>query len=283
MDFQMKVINVKSFLTVFLAVSIISLYSVNNDAFAQEGGMSVTASSEMGGSEIELGGITTKSGDITVIVTAPNSNVVLVDQISPDSSGNFQTDIKIGSLWKQDGFYTITVQQGTLLLHNFDLEVEVAGGKVLTSEVSDSSLVDTSKIGSVSDQERGLEFFAEVIPGSTEIPIKGHTTSTQTDITITVTAPNGNVVTVKQISPSFDGSFETSITTGGPLWKQDGFYTVKAQQGTSPFFTQESKVDILDGAVIPEFGTIAALILAVAIISIVAVSARSRLSIIPRY
>ncbi|MDX1596156.1 MAG: PEFG-CTERM sorting domain-containing protein [Nitrosopumilaceae archaeon] len=35
--------------------------------------------------------------------------------------------------------------------------------------------------------------------------------------------------------------------------------------------------------VIPEFGTIAALILAVAIISIVAVSAKSRLSIIPRY
>lgn len=35
--------------------------------------------------------------------------------------------------------------------------------------------------------------------------------------------------------------------------------------------------------VVPEFGTIAALILAVAIVSIVAVSARSRLSIIPRY
>ena len=35
--------------------------------------------------------------------------------------------------------------------------------------------------------------------------------------------------------------------------------------------------------VVPEFGTIAALILAVAIISIVAVSAKSRLSIIPRY
>jgi predicted secreted protein with PEFG-CTERM motif len=35
--------------------------------------------------------------------------------------------------------------------------------------------------------------------------------------------------------------------------------------------------------VIPEFGTIAVMILAVAIISIIAVSAKSRLSIMPRY
>ncbi len=35
--------------------------------------------------------------------------------------------------------------------------------------------------------------------------------------------------------------------------------------------------------VVPEFGTIAAMILAVAIISIIAISAKSRLSIIPRY
>jgi predicted secreted protein with PEFG-CTERM motif len=42
-------------------------------------------------------------------------------------------------------------------------------------------------------------------------------------------------------------------------------------------------VDILDGTVVPEFGTIAAMILAVAIISIIAISAKSRLSIVPRY
>jgi len=35
--------------------------------------------------------------------------------------------------------------------------------------------------------------------------------------------------------------------------------------------------------VVPEFGAIAALILAVAIISIIAVSAKSKLNIMPRY
>ncbi|MBI5698587.1 MAG: PEFG-CTERM sorting domain-containing protein, partial [Thaumarchaeota archaeon] len=44
-----------------------------------------------------------------------------------------------------------------------------------------------------------------------------------------------------------------------------------------------SQVEIIGTYAVPEFGTMAAIILAVAIISIIAVSARTRLSISPRY
>ncbi|RNJ78237.1 MAG: PEFG-CTERM sorting domain-containing protein, partial [Nitrosopumilus sp. B06] len=44
-----------------------------------------------------------------------------------------------------------------------------------------------------------------------------------------------------------------------------------------------TEIEIIGTFVIPEFGVIATMILAVAIISIIAVSARSRLSIMPRY
>jgi predicted secreted protein with PEFG-CTERM motif len=97
-----------------------------------------------------------------------------------------------------------------------------------------------------------------------------------------VTAPNGNVVSVAQVSPSINGEF-TKIITTGPLWKQDGSYTVTAQQDKSPEYTNSVQVDIKEGAVVPEFGTIAVMVLAVAIISIIAISAKSRLSIMPRY
>ena len=40
---------------------------------------------------------------------------------------------------------------------------------------------------------------------------------------------------------------------------------------------------IADGAVIPEFGTIAIMILVVAIVSIIALSAKTKLSLVPRY
>ena len=92
-----------------------------------------------------------------------------------------------------------------------------------------------------------------------------------------------NVVSVEQITPDLDGKFAKDITTGGPLWTQDGIYTVSAQQGESPDHKASVEVEIVDGVVIPEFGTIAALILAVAIMSIIVVSAKSRLSIMPRY
>jgi predicted secreted protein with PEFG-CTERM motif len=44
-----------------------------------------------------------------------------------------------------------------------------------------------------------------------------------------------------------------------------------------------STVEIVGTFAVPEFGTMAAIILAVAIVSIIAVSARSRLSILPKY
>ena len=103
------------------------------------------------------------------------------------------------------------------------------------------------------------------------------------EVTFTVTSPNGNLVSVDQISPNSSGDFATDISVGGPLWSQDGAYTVTAQQGTGSAFTDSVEVEVADGLVVPEFGTIAAMILAVAIISIVAISAKSRLSIVPRY
>ena len=49
-----------------------------------------------------------------------------------------------------------------------------------------------------------------------------------------------------------------------------------------PFRAGAEDIEIIGTFVIPEFGTIAAMILAVAIISIIAISAKSRLSIMPR-
>jgi len=108
------------------------------------------------------------------------------------------------------------------------------------------------------------------------------TTDRNGDITLKVTAPNGNVVSVSQISPS-GGSFMTTIETGGALWSQDGMYTISAHQGAASNYQTSADVEIIDGHVIPVFGVIAAMILAVAIVSIIVVTAKTRLSIVPRY
>ena len=58
---------------------------------------------------------------------------------------------------------------------------------------------------------------------------------------------------------------------------KDGFRSIDI-----PVNDGDTKIEIVGTHVVPEFGTIAMIVLAVAIVSIIAVSAKSRLSIMPR-
>lgn len=50
-------------------------------------------------------------------------------------------------------------------------------------------------------------------------------------VTVTITDPIGNIVTVKQIIPDASGDFVTSFNTSSKLWSKDGTYIIKAQSG----------------------------------------------------
>jgi len=60
-------------------------------------------------------------------------------------------------------------------------------------------------------------------------------------------------------------------------------YTISAHQGKASNYQTSAEVEVVNGHVIPEFGVIAVMILAVAIVSIIVVTAKTRLSIVPRY
>ena len=267
-----------------MAVALMSVTSVSQNVFADDAGMSLTATA--GGSNISVSGETASSiTDVTFTVRTPDgANVVAVDQVTPDANGIFGTEFNCSN-WKQDGLYTITAQQGSSSLYTIELSIEVNGGVAAETSASDSSLIaDTEAVTEVAvEEESGLSITASAVEGSDTIGITGHTTKTNEDVTLTVTSPNGNIVSIDQLRPGSNGDFATDIVIGGQLWSQDGIYTVVAQQGNAAAFKDSVEVDILDGLVVPEFGTIAAMILAVAIISIIAISSKSRLSIIPRY
>jgi len=282
----------RSISLVLMAVALMSVTSVHQDVFAQDSGMSLTATAEEGGNIISIHGETASNiTDVTIRVISPNgSNVVGVDQVTPDANGEFSTQFNVSN-WTQDGVYKIKTNQGTSLLYSITLGVEVNSGMTAETSTTESSIVnnqsnvDLTGVSSASAEEpAGLSITANAMEGSDTIEITGTTSKTNEDITLTVTSPNGNLVTVDQISPDTSGDFATDISVGGPLWSQDGAYTVTAQQGSgNSNFIDSVEVEIADGLVVPEFGTIAAMILAVAIISIIAISAKSRLSIVPRY
>ena len=276
--------DVRSVSLVLLAFSMIMGTAFSNDAFAQSLGMSINVNANEGSSTLSVDGqTTTLLNDVTIVVTAPNGNIVSIDQVSPDLDGEYMADIQIGSLWKQDGWYTVSAQQGDSTLYQVSVQVEISGGSAMATSASESSLdFGTGSIVTPTDDVGGLTFTADAPEGALAIGIDGETDHSHTDVTIVVEAPNGNVIHVDQVSP-MNGMFSTVIDVGCPSWAQDGFYTITAQQGESNFYRASAEVEIKDCVVVPEFGTIAALVLAVAIVSIIAVTARSKLSVMPRF
>ena len=273
------------FSLILLSGAILSGFTIQDIAFAQQRqGMALSITADKGSTTISVSGTTAvTNNDITIVVTAPNGNIIAIDQVSPDANGDFMTEIQTNSfLWKKDGVYIVSAQQGAQRnLYQISLPVEIVGGTTLATAISESTLTSLTSGSSISG-ERGLTIQADFVWGSTTIDITGQTDRTTTEVGIVVTAPNGNIISIEQVTPNVDGSIMTNIQIGGKLWGQDGFYTITAKQGSSLAHRDSVQVEIVDGTVIPEFGTIAAVILSVGIISIIAVTAKTRLSLVPK-
>ena len=265
---------------VFLALTIMSVSTFGQNAYA--GGMSLSV--DCSGSVCDVSG-TSDRDDLDVAIVLKSSLGFHDVAQATVSGGSYSASFNVSNL--NDGTYTIEANQSvsstTGGAYVVFVDVDVSGG------TSDSSVsVSTQAAASDAPEEAatvtpggGLSLTAGGIEGSTTIDVSG-TTDRYDDITLKVTAPNGNVVSVSQISPS-GGSFMATIETGGALWSQDGMYTISAYQGKASNYQTSADVEIVDGHVIPEFGVIAAMILAVAIVSIIVVTAKTKLSIVPRY
>jgi len=258
---------------VFLAITMITVSGLGQNAYAA--GMSLSVDADYASGSISVSGYSDRNGDVTILVTAENGNISAVDQVSP-SGGSFSASLGLADM---DGSYTVTANQGSASMYKLSVEISSASpsGSAATgveaAEVDEVVVVDTSA--------PGLNLSATGVEGSSTIDVSG-TTDRSGDITLKVIAPNGNIVSVSQITPS-GGSFSVAIETGGALWTQDGMYTISAHQGSASSYQKSAQIEVVDGHVIPEFGVIAAVILAVAIASIIAVSAKSRLAIVPKY
>ena len=262
---------------VLLAVTIMSVSAIGQNAYASAG---MSLSADCSGSSCAISGDTDRSDQDATMVVSNANGIHGIDQLGT-SGGHYSTTLNVSNL--DDGTYTIAVNQGSSSKYTLSVDIEVSGGSS-DSSASISNMVAASEEeagATETTSASGLTLTAGGIEGSTTIDVSG-TTDRSGDVTLTVTAPNGNIVTVSQISIS-GGSFATTIETGGALWSQDGLYTIKAVQGSASNYQVSAEVEVIDGHVIPEFGVIAAMILAVAIVSIIVVTAKTRLSLVPRY
>ena len=208
---------------------------------------------------------------VTLRVISPSNNIVTIVSLSVDTYGNFNTSLSTaGNLWKYDGVYTIRVQYGNEAVSNKVL-VELTGGILPKSTISEP----TVRCGASE-----LSATGSCVPFS----ISGATatgawfSSETNSLTVKISSFDDGTLTVDPSSNAIRGIF--MILVDGQEWDD---VDINGNEVTVMFPAGTEEIEIIGTFAIPEFGTIAALILAVAIISIIAVSAKSKLSVIPKF
>ena len=218
------------------------------------------------------------SGTPVSLIVKNDNAIVALDQLTVGADKKFSAEITAGGTMKTSGIYTVEVTHGT--------KNRIA---TTTFEFSGSTTtpVDTSRVTDTTvSMEGSSDLIGYEISGGKLVNIIPDVDANSLIVSIDATSDGSLTLTIPR-----------SILDATMNGEDDDFFIlidgeeVDFDETTSPtdrtitieFPAGAEEIEIIGTFVIPEFGTIAAMILAVAIVSIIAVSAKSRLSIIPRY
>jgi len=226
-----------------------------------------------------------EGSQVSIQVFAPNGNLAYVAQVSVNSDGNFSTTINTASL-KSDGTYMIKAQYGKLA--DVTVSVELTNA-IEASEIgtTGTAVAGTTVTGTTVTGPSGESFY-KLGAGQIEYDVTCNTTpgffanADDDSIVIYLDPTDDGIITVtlheELIKPFEDGTFVVIVNNQE---MQD--FTQIGNTLTIPCVVGTEKIEIHGSWAIPEFGVIAAMILAVAIVSIIVITAKTRLSLVPRY
>ena len=211
---------------------------------------------------------------VIIMVIAPNGNIAYVNQISLNSDGAFSAEISTKSkLMKDNGTYQIQVSYSA---------VDATTSVELTTTTATAATTGT--VGTAETGESIIE--SAITSGQISYDITCGTVShfwvncDDDNVTVIVDGTDDGILTItlheEIIKPFDDGDFFVMVNGEEIDFIQNGNnLIIPCEAGTE-------RIEIYGSWAIPEFGVIAAVILAVAIASIIAVSAKSRLTLVPK-
>ena len=217
---------------------------------------------------------------VAIMITSSNGSVVGIAQVSIGADKKFSAEFTAGGTMKQEGTYTVTAQYGN---ENRTAEstFEFGGSTVTPPTEKNSRVTDTTVSVQGSSDLIGYE-----ITGGKLLSIMPDVDANSLIVSIDATDDGSLTLTIPRsvLDATMNGEdddFFVLIDGEEVDFEETTSSTDRTLTITFPAGAEE--IEIIGTFVVPEFGTIAAMILAVAIISIIAISAKSRLSIIPRY
>ena len=210
---------------------------------------------------------------VTVTVVSPLNSIVTIDQLTVADDGSFETTLNTaGAMWKYDGTYTIKVNYGSAEKSN-SAKVELTGGVAYTPTYSTPTVNKQCSANEITASGQCVPFS---ISGG--MVTSATLNTNDNSIIININANDDGTLTITPSKTVQDGIF--MVLVDGEEWDD---VEIVANKVTIMFPAGAEQIEVIGTFVVPEFGTIAAMILAVAIVSIIAISAKSRLSIMPRY
>jgi len=277
----------KAHLSVF-ALSAILIVSIGmTPAFGQQNPIDVTTD-KASYSEGEIIVISGEVRDVysgtpvAIMVVSPNNSIVTIAQVTVGADKKFSTEITAGGTMKAEGTYTVSVTYGNetrsaTTSFEFGGVTEEETVEEVMSKVTDSTVSVQGSVNLIGYEITGgkiLSIIPDVDANSLIISIDA-----TDDGSLTLTIPR-SVLDALFENGDDDDFFvlvdDEEVDFDEVISETDRILTIAFPAGAE-------QIEIIGTFVVPEFGTIAAMILAVAIISIIAISAKSRLSIIPRF
>ena len=272
-------------ISILAIASLILLPFLGGESFAQSNQvLTVTTEKESyaAGEPIEVFGlvdIRLEGVEALIRVVSPVGNMVDVDQIAVDTDGSFSKTIStsIGGLWKETGTYTIMVNYGE---NSTQVEFEYGGmmsaGVQTTPEFAMEENENMSQTITIEDNVLNYELTcAEILGMTPDTEMKSMIIEIKTDCDgeLTITLP-------KEVIDTDENGF--FILVDGDETNHDASSVGEFWTLTIPFSYGSEEIEIIGTFVIPEFGTIAALVLVLAISSIILISAKNKQIFIPK-
>jgi len=235
---------------------------------------------------------------IAVIVRDSLKNLVSIAQPPLSSTGTFSVTLKAnGPLWKQAGNYTVIAQYGRYQNATVTFSYSGGNGLVISNNIVTNSTFQINAGGQTYNipyvikggTVKSMDVFSDKL--ALEITI-----AATSDGSITVDLPRALIdskvqanltadqkMTGVKINPSSLADDKFIVMINGAPVQFTETKDINTRTLSIPFHASDTKIDIIGTMIVPEFGAIAALVLAIAIISIIAVSAKTGLRFMPKY
>jgi len=225
---------------------------------------------------------------VTVLLINQYTSVVVIAQLDVNSDGSWSGQIHLNpanSLMSEDGVYEIRAQYGSTKITT---SIELTNAVETSEEVETETAVTGTTVTGTTVTGPSGESFYKLSVGQIEYDMTCNATpgffanADDDSIVIYLNPTDDGIITITLhedlIKPFEDGTFAVIVNNQE---MQD--FTQIGNTLTIPCVVGTEKIEIHGSWAIPEFGVIAAMILAIAIVSIIVVTAKTRLSLVPRY